>query len=229
MPNSSVEKPTTDLIPLSLLTQYGYCPRRCGLLAIDGLWAENEYTAEGRAAHERVHTARAEKHGDTVLLCEYPVFSREMGISGLCDCVELHASSEGVSVPFDGKTYTLYPVEYKHGTVRDEHEYHIQLCAQAMCLEEHFKTEIPRGAIFYINAHRRDEVELTESLRAETKRLAAQIHAMIASEQIPQAVYSAKCKKCSLAEDCQPKLKSSAVGYLESLWKKAGEEGDGEP
>ena len=157
-----------ELFPLSWLTQYDYCPRRCGLLAIDQAWIENEYTASGRQQHRRVHKARVEKRGNHMELCELSVFSHSLGVNGKCDCVEAWEDPQGVALPYGDGRYRLYPVEYKHGTVRNESEYHIQLCAQAICLEEQFHCEIPRGAIFYIDAHRRDEVVLDESPRSQT-------------------------------------------------------------
>ena len=210
-------------IPLSYLSQYGYCPRRCGLIAVGGLWNENQYTAEGRSEHARAHTPRVEKRGPLISLFEYAVFSRTLGLSGLCDCVELHASPDGVKTSYGDDAYTVYPVEYKHGVVRDEHEYHLQLCAQAMCLEEQFHTVIPKGAVFYIDAHRRDEIDLTDALRAEVTTLSAQIRTMIQSGTIPSARASAKCRKCSMAELCRPELKQKAGPYLRALWQTAAE------
>lgn len=86
MRNCSAES-ERELLPLSWLAQYGYCPRRCALLALDQVWNENEFTAEGRAQHQRVHTARVERRGAQIFLYEQPVFSRTLGVSGLCDCV----------------------------------------------------------------------------------------------------------------------------------------------
>ncbi|MEG2259725.1 MAG: Dna2/Cas4 domain-containing protein, partial [Oscillospiraceae bacterium] len=89
MPNSSADR---ELLPLSYIAQYGYCPRRCALLMIERVWSENEYTAAGRAEHERVHTQRVERRGSHINLYELPVFSRSLGITGFCDCVEARAS-----------------------------------------------------------------------------------------------------------------------------------------
>ena len=127
-----------ELFPLSWLTQYGYCPRRCGLMALEQLWTESADTAAGRAQHERVHTARIERRSGQMNLYELPVFSRSLGVNGKCDCVEALETPDGVELPYGQGRYRLYPVEYKHGVVRDEEEYQIQLCAQAMCLEEQF-------------------------------------------------------------------------------------------
>lgn len=213
-----------ELFPLSWLSQYGYCPRRCGLLAIDQVWEESADTASGRAQHDRVHTARIERRGAHISLFELPVFSHSLGVSGKCDCVEADLSDNGVPLPYGLGKYTLYPVEYKHGVVRDETEYHVQLCAQAICLEEQFGAAIPAGAIFYIGAHRRDEVLFTPELRALTYQIAAGVAGVLTSATVPPAVYGAKCRKCSLLDFCSPKLKSSARSYCQSVWRDATED-----
>ncbi len=219
MPSFSAEQ---ELFPLSWLSQYGYCPRRCGLLALDQAWLENEETAAGRLQHQRVHTARVERKGEDLLLYELNVFSRSLGVNGKCDCVEAHAAPDGVALPYGAGRFRLYPVEYKHGSVRKgEEEYHIQLCAQAMCLEEQFGGNIPAGAIFYINSHRRDEVAMTPALREKTVETAQKVQALLTQDTLPTGRYSAKCKKCSMLSVCQPQWKHTAKSYCRSLWQLA--------
>lgn len=221
MSNSSAD---SELLPLSWLSQYGYCPRRCALLALDRVWSENEFTAAGRAQHQRVHTARVERRGVNISLFEFPVFSRVLGVSGLCDCVEATQSPDGIHIPYGDGWYRLYPVEYKHGIVRDEMEYHMQLCAQAMCLEEQFGAAISTGAIFFIDAHRRDEIALTPELRKATANTAKAVSLLVGQQLLPQAEYSIKCRNCSMQEECAPKLKHSAVAYCQTLWDTVLEE-----
>lgn len=218
------EDESRELFPLSWLSQYGYCKRRCSLLALEQIWQENEYTAAGRMQHKRVHTARTQQRGDVIHIFEMPVFSRRLGVSGLCDCVEAHPSPSGASIPYGEGTYTFFPVEYKHGVVRDEEEYHLQLCGQAICLEERFGVQIPAGAIFFIDAHRRDEVLFSQELREQTWQTAKEIADMVESAKLIPAVYGAKCRKCSLREACQPKIKKSARSYSDVLWDKAVKE-----
>lgn len=210
-----------ELFPLSWLSQYGYCKRRCSLLALEQIWQENEYTAAGRIQHKRVHTGRTEQRGDVVHIMDMAVFSRKLGVSGFCDCVEAHPSPSGVTIPYGEDRYVFYPVEYKHGVVRDEEEYHLQLCAQAICLEERFGIGISKGAIFFIDAHRRDEVLFTEELREKTWKTAQEISDMLDRQKVIPAVYSAKCKKCSLREVCQPRIRKSSGSYSDDLWNEA--------
>lgn len=216
MPNYSTDR---ELVPLSWLSQYGYCPRRCGLLAIEQQWSENEETVSGSFQHQRVHNSRTEHHGRDLFLYEIDVYSYDLGVNGKCDCIEAHYDDSGVYLPYGDGRYTLYPIEYKHGVVRQEVEYQIQLCAQAMCLEEQFGCTIPIGAIFYIDSHRRDEVILDEKLRQNTLNTAEKVLEMVDNQTVPMGHYSPKCKKCSLYEICQPKLKHKAASYCAMLWE----------
>lgn len=221
MPSFSAEQ---DLLPLSWISQYGYCPRRAALLALEQLWNENEYTAAGRSQHDRVHTARIEHHGTQINLYELAVFSRALGISGKCDCVEAQESPNGVPLPFAAGRFVLYPVEYKHGVVRSESEYQMQLCAQALCLEEMYGAQISHGALFFIDAHRRDEVILTPALREKTKNVTRELAVLAAQSHLPTAEYGPRCKKCSMQELCIPTLKHSAKSYCNTLWKDVMQE-----
>lgn len=210
-----------EYLPLSWLSQTAYCPRRAGLLLNERLWAESSDTAKGRAEHERVHTQRVERRGDTIKLYEFTVFSDRMRLLGKCDCVEAHRCEGGCRIPAAEFPVSLYPIEYKHGTVRDEEEYCIQLCAQAMCMEEMFGTSIPEGALFFISSHRRVSVQLDAALRSRTLETSRQLHEMRDNLSVPPAEYSAKCRRCSLLELCMPKVKASAGGYLTRLRREA--------
>lgn len=206
-----------DWIPLSYLSQYYFCGHRAGLLLLDQAWADNVYTAEGSAAHRRVHDARIEKRGDKIKLYEYAVESSNMGIRGLCDCIEGTRAPFGAQVPGVEGCYDLYPVEYKHGVIRDELEYELQLCAQAMCLEEMFDTEIREGAVFYIDSHRRVPVELNTSMRSLVRDVADALHRMLVDFYYPPAIKGPKCKKCSMKDLCIPGLGSSTGKYINDL------------
>lgn len=135
-------------LPISRLSHAAYCPRRAALLTNEQLWRENADTAKGRSEHTRVHSARIERRGDQIKLYEMDVQSASLGLSGKCDCVEATADPGGCYIQRVEFPVKLYPVEFKHGKLREEEEYEIQLCAQAMCLEEMYSTSIPEGAIF---------------------------------------------------------------------------------
>lgn len=213
-----------DPILLSQLSHAGFCLRRAALLANEQAWQENADTAKGRAEHERVHTQRVERRGNSAKLYELPVFSHRLGIAGKCDCIEAEETADGCCVPALPFPVKLYPVEYKHGKIRSEQEYEIQLCAQAMCLEEMFQTRIPEGAIYYITSHRRYSVPLTEELRNRVRETIREVQLLRHDFSIPPAEYGAKCKACSLREYCLPNVKQSALDYCKRLQEEAIEE-----
>lgn len=210
-----------DRIPISRLTQAGYCLRRAALLENEQIWIESADTAKGRMEHERVHTARVEKRSDCIRLYEYPIYSEQLQLSGKCDCIEAFPDESGCQIPASNQPVRLYPVEYKHGKVRSEAEYEIQLCAQAICLEEMFHTSIPEGALFYISSHRRLPVLFTEELRSRVVELAQALKEIRLCCTIPPAEQSAKCLRCSLREYCLPELRQSAENYCKSLRAEA--------
>ena len=213
----------TEYLPLSYLSQTAYCPRRAGLLLNERIWVERADTAKGRREHERVHTRRIERRGSQIKLFEYSVFSDVLGVLGKCDLIEAQASANGCRIPAVDVPVLLYPVEYKHGNLRDEQEYNIQLCAQAMCLEEMYHTAIPEGAIFYLSSHRRQTVALNASLRQLVWETAKELHRIRSTLTVPAARYSPRCNRCSLREYCMPGTKQSARTYCEQLAQEARE------
>ena len=210
-----------EYLPLSWLSQICYCPRRAGLLLNERIWVENADTAKGRAEHEHVHAQHVERRGDLIKLYEYTVFSDQLALNGKCDCVEAMRDDNGCAVPAADFPVRLYPIEYKHGSVRDEEAYKIQLCAQAMCLEEMFQTSICEGAIFFISSRRRVAVSIDEPLRNRTLRFVTQLHEIRSTLRVPAGSYGAQCRRCSLAESCMPKTKQSAKRYLQNLREEA--------
>lgn len=176
---------------------------------------------QGAFEHERVHDQRVERRGDLLKLYEYTVFSDTLGLRGKCDCIEAQRWEQGCRIRAADFPVRLYPIEYKHGSVREESSYKIQLCAQAICLEEMFATAISSGAVFFISAHRRMEVEFTPQLRAAVQARAATLRELRDSLRVPPAVYRPKCKRCSLREYCMPKVKASAGFYCRKMVQEA--------
>jgi len=198
-----------DLIMLSALAHYYYCPRRCALIHIEQIWDENRATAEGRIMHERVHEQNRESRGNVRIEYGLPLRSLRLGLIGKADVVEFHR--------FAKDTWQPFPVEYKRGKPKHDHCDLIQLCAQAMCLEEMLSVSIPAGAIFYGRTRRRLDVTLDENLRRETEDAAERARQLIASGKTPPPVYEKRCERCSLIEECIPKIigkKSSVRRYL---------------
>jgi len=201
--------PEDDLIMLSAIAHYYYCPRRCALIHIEQLWDENRATAEGRIMHERVHEQDRESRGNVRIEYGLPLRSLKLGLIGKADVVEFHRINKDTWQPF--------PVEYKRGKPKVDHCDMIQICAQAMCIEEMVSVSVPGGAIFYGRTRRRLDVSFDDTLRKETEDAARQAHELIASEITPPPVYEKRCKSCSLIGECLPKTvgkKTSVKRYL---------------
>lgn len=214
-----------DYIPLSRLSHAGYCLRRAALLTNEDVWTENADTAKGREEHRNVHNQRIERRGDHINLYDYEVFSDKLEIRGKCDCVEAVRSEDGCKIPAADFPVLLYPVESKHGKLRNEEEYEIQLCAQAMCLEEMYATKIEEGAIFYTSSHRRQPVYFTETLRQKVLYTIEILNRVRKDFVIPPAESGPRCKKCSIRGICLPDLSRSADEYCKRLAREAtGEE-----
>ena len=197
-----------DLVSLSALNHYIYCPRRCALIHIEQLWSENLFTAEGRIMHDKVDTANRESRGSIRIEYGVPMRSLRLGLIGKADVVEFHKQ---------GDKWIPFPVEYKRGKPKMDDCDKVQLCAQAICLEEMLNVEISEGALFYGQTRRREDVTFENALRMETEDAARKVHELIESGITPKAEYSKKCKQCSLLELCMPKTcgKSKSVrNYL---------------
>jgi len=180
-----------DVVLISALQHWSYCPRQCGLIHLDQAWDENLYTLRGRRVHEQVDAAGGEGlHGARVER-GLPLWSDRLGLVGRADVVEFR---EG----------TPYPVEYKNGPRRKSIHDDLQLAAQALCLEEMFATPVPRGAIFHHTSRRRREVSITDRLREAVEQATREVRAMLRSGRLPPAVNDARCEKCSLRPSCLP-------------------------
>lgn len=195
-----------DLIQLSSLQHFVFCERQCALIHIEQLWSENLFTAEGRVMHDKVDTANREVRGKVRIDYGVPLRSLRLGLIGKADVVEFHRKDDGTWLPF--------PVEYKRGKSKMDNCDRVQLCAQAICLEEMLNVEITEGALFYGQTRRREDVVVDKSLRMETEEAARKVHGLIESGVTPKAEYSKKCKLCSLLNICLPKVSSKASNYL---------------
>ncbi len=183
-------------IPLSSINQYLYCPRRAALIHVEGTFSDNVHTVVGSQLHDQADVSGYETVKGVTLLRALPVWSDRLRLSGKCDIVERHP---------DG---SLVPVEFKKGKRRKFDNDDAQLCAQALCLEEMFGRDIPRGAIFHAKSKRRREVEFTEDLRRLTEQAIAAMHRIIEEDAVPQAVHKPQCSECSLFDHCLPEITS---------------------
>jgi CRISPR-associated exonuclease Cas4 len=206
-----------DFLQLSGLQHFQFCRRQWALIHLEQQWAENLRTVEGELLHQRAHDAsQRERRGELLITRDMRVFSATLGLSGSCDVVEFKRCENGIPLSgMEGK-YQPYPVEYKRGSPRTDHVNHLQLCAQAMCLEEMLCCDIPEGALYYGEIRRREKVLFSEELRREVKNAAEEMHQLYQRGYTPKVRPSKSCNACSLKELCLPKLmKKKSVGkYL---------------
>lgn len=187
---------------ISALQHLLFCPRQCALIHVEQVWSENWFTALGRTEHQKAHTQGSEKKGNVLIARDLSLRSLELGLIGKADVVEFR---EGIP----------YPVEYKHGRPKTNRCDEVQLCAQALCLEEMLSVAIPEGALFYERPHRRTVVEFNSDLRELTVQTAQKLHALIQNQITPAAVYEkAKCEHCSLKDICLPDISTHIQQYL---------------
>ena len=188
------------LISLSALQHHLFCPRQCALIHVEGLWAEDAATAEGRILHERVDSGQRETRPGVRIARGLAIRSLALGVAGRADVVE-----------FQGSPRRPFPVEYKRGKPKAHRADEVQLCAQAICLEEMCGCDVPQGALFYGVTRRRLIVAFDPELRALTARIAREARANIAALRTPPPVLTPACRRCSLADLCQPaKLEKSS-------------------
>lgn len=198
-----------QMIPLSALQHYAFCPRQCALIHNEQAWVENYLTAQGQALHERVDSGEPETRKSTRFERTVHVSAEKLGISGILDMVE-HDLTNG----------QLKPVEYKRGKPKPEPIDEIQLCAQALCLEAMTGKTVTEGALWYNQTHHRVPIVFTDELRQKTLDTIIAVHNLLDSGITPPPKYSKRCKACSLVEVCQPKLmeRDRSAGYVDSLY-----------
>lgn len=221
-----------ELVPLSALQHLVYCERRCALIHVECLWEENVFTVEGEHLHEVVDETgrRRESRGDLRIARGLPLRSLRLGLSGKADVVEFHRLPEnlkdaepedgfGPGIPLQGAAglWRPFPVEYKRGAAQNTEPYRVQLCAQALCLEEMLGVVVPDGALFHGAPQRRLDVVFDTTLRKRTEAAAHRLHELLASRETPPAVKTVACRNCSLVALCRPDVGSrrrSARRYL---------------
>lgn len=181
-----------ELIPISALQHLVFCERQCALIHVERLWADNVYTVEGHQLHKKAHTASQERVGDSRVARGLWLVSRRWGLIGQADIVEFRS---------DGR---VVPVEYKRGRPKRDGSDEIQLCAQAICLEEQLGLSIESGCLFYGQRKRRTEVAMNNSLRERTLGKVRRLRELVERHETPPAVRAPKCDKCSLLELCLP-------------------------
>lgn len=202
-----------DLLPISALQHLAFCERQCALIHVEREWAENERTAEGRVVHERVDEGYRAYRKGLKQFAGVQVCSRVLGISGKLDMLELTRNDNGPDnctfLQLSGH-WQLQPVEFKRGKPKKNDVDRVQVCAQALCLEEMTGSHVEQGSIFYAQLRRRTEVEIDDALRLRTLSLIHRLREVVERVELPPPVLKRHCQSCSLQETCQPKVSSGA-------------------
>lgn len=202
-----------EYIMLSALQHYLFCPRQCALIHLEQTWDENRLTVLGNILHEHVHEGGREKRGDVITVRGLRLSSARLGLSGQADVVEFHRSATGCALPNDAGLWQPFPVEYKRGKPKKDHCDAVQLCAQALCLEEMLACSIPAGALFYGKERRRSDIAFDQALRDETERCVAAVHDLLTRGVTPPPVADKRCGNCSLNERCLPDTLSKRLSH----------------
>ncbi|QDH19686.1 CRISPR-associated protein Cas4 [Saccharibacillus brassicae] len=213
-----------ELLMLSGLQHYSFCTRQWALIHIEQQWEENIKTYEGQLLHERADNPMlTEKRGSLLISRAMPLVSRRLGLSGKADVVEFHAADEetppGYGAVLAGRRgrWIPFPVEYKRGKPKPDDWDEVQLCAQAICLEEMLGVTVAEGALFYGERERRAEVVFTDSLRTRVEDYLWGMRELFERGETPPARYRPGCKSCSLINVCLPKMKTGSVdSYMQA-------------
>lgn len=198
--NSPITANEADFLPMSALQHLRFCERQCALIHIEQMWEENRLTAEGRQLHSRVHERGTESRRNLRVEFSVRLRSVELALAGIADVVEYHRRTDGT----DHEYWLPFPVEYKRGKRKPDTSDEVQLCAQAIALEEMTGCTVPDGAIFYGRERKRKIVQFTDVLRKETAALAVRLHALLHELVLPAPVNDTRCDRCSLRDVCMP-------------------------
>ncbi|MDD4009398.1 MAG: CRISPR-associated protein Cas4 [Fermentimonas sp.] len=208
---------------MSGIQHFVFCKRQWSLIHIEQQWQENLRTVEGQILHEKTHDDTIkEKRGDLIISRGMRVFSYTLGITGACDVVELHRASDGVNIFGRDGTYRPVPIEYKRGKPKENEADVLQLCAQAMCLEEMLLCKIHEAFLYYGETKRRLKITINDDLRERVKTILKEMHELYDRRYTPKVKISKSCKACSLTDICMPKLckNPSVKSYInKNLWE----------
>ena len=206
-----------ELLQLSGLQHFSFCRRQWALIHIEQQWEDNYRTVDGSLMHEKAHDKSADESRAGLLIKRgMRVHSFILGVSGECDVVEFHRGKAGAQLADREGLWLPYPIEYKRGHSKENNADRLQLCCQAMCLEEMFSCQVPEGALFYGETRRREKILLSEDLRTEVKQALMEMHDLYRRGYTPRVKPSKACHECSLKEICLPVIneKHSAREYI---------------
>lgn len=208
-----------EFLALSGIQHFAFCRRQWALIHIEQMWSDNVLTAYGDLMHGRAHDEEIrERRGDVLSVRGLSVRSAHLGLWGKCDVVEFHEDSKGHPLFGEDGLWLATPVEYNRGKSKVGDEDRLQLCAQAMCLEDMFACDLAVGYLFYGATKSREKVELTSELREKVVTMSEEMHRLYARRYVPKVKRSAGCRSCSLVAECMPKAIDKPVqAYIDTM------------
>lgn len=196
-----------EFLMISGIQHFIFCRRQWALIHVEQQWSDNLRTIEGEIIHEKCHDETfVEKRKDLLICRGMRIFSKKLNVSGQCDVVEFRKSSDGTVLFGRDGLWQPYPIEYKRGKPKEDMSDILQLCTQAICLEEMLCCDIPEGYLYYDEIHRREKVEITDELRQEVLKMFEEMNSYLNRGYTPKAKYNKKCRNCSMKDLCLPKL-----------------------
>ncbi|NHM15785.1 CRISPR-associated protein Cas4 [Eggerthellaceae bacterium zg-887] len=197
--------PEDEFLALSGIQHFAFCRRQWALIHLEQQWSENVLTVQGSLMHARAHDGSIrERRGDTIVVRGLRVHSHELGLAGVCDVVEFHRAEAGFSLAGEEGLWSVVPVEYKRGKAKFHDADRMQLCAQAMCLEEMLCCDVSEGFLYYGKTHSREPVNVTLDLRDAVRDAARGMHDLYARGHTPHSKRRNACRSCSLQDVCLP-------------------------
>lgn len=208
-----------DYLMLSGIQHFCFCKRQWALIHLEQVWEDDDRTASGNIFHEKVDSVSKESRGDLVVRRAVRVSSPSLGVSGRCDVVEFIEDSEGYHVDGMDGLFKVRPVEYKVGHRKSDDCDRMQLCAEAIALEESLHTIVEEGSLYYGKERRREIVSIDDELRSKTYQITEEMHAMFTAHQLPEPIEMPYCRKCSLSNLCLPTIgrRSDVDQYLSRM------------
>lgn len=214
-----------EYLALSGIQHFAFCRRQWGLIHIEQVWQENLLTSLGRVVHSRAHDAsERERRGDVLIVRNLYVSSSVLRLEGRCDVVEFFRSDEGCPLFGEDGLWSVRPVEYKRGSSKNHDADRLQLCAQAMCLEEMLSCEIGQGDLYYGASRHRETVVFADGLRESVTACAKEMHALYARRYVPRVKKKESCRSCSLNDICYAEILDRSVKEYISDYVGHGDE-----
>jgi CRISPR-associated exonuclease Cas4 len=214
----------SDYLALSALQHWVFCRRQCALIHLEQAWSESALTAQGRLMHDRAHREITEMEDGRLIARAMRIASVKLGLAGVADVIEFLPDPHGIPLKNYSGRWRPYPVEYKLGKQKSHRADEVQVCAQAICLEEMLGCRIDIGALYYGRPRRRFEIHFDDAIRKLVEETAQHVHDLLNASTLPEPEPGSKCRSCSMQAQCLPKLPRGANRYIRRVMREVFDE-----